>query len=172
MTRHFAIAGVQMTITPGNTEENVLKIERFIGNVSTAFPWVDMICFSEFCIPGFNPQTWKEQAEPIPGATTDRLCKTAKVNRKWLLPGSMFERDGDKIYDSAFIISPEGKITAKYRKMFPWTPLEPSTPGDEFCVFEVPKVGRFGLCICYDAWFPEVTRTLAWMGAEVAYYTQ
>ena len=40
-------------------------------------------------------------------------------------------------------------------------------PGDTFTVFDIPGVGRFGLIICFDAWFPEVTRTLAWMGAEV-----
>jgi predicted amidohydrolase len=34
-------------------------------------------------------------------------------------------------------------------------------------VFDVPRVGRFGVSICYDMWFPETTRTLAWMGAEV-----
>ena len=39
--------------------------------------------------------------------------------------------------------------------------------GEEFCVFDIPGVGRFGLCICFDLWFPEVARTLAWMGAEV-----
>jgi len=156
-----------MTITPGNTEENILKMEGFIENISGAFPWVDMICFSEFAIPGFNPVTWMEQAEPIPGAATDRFCETARAKKKWLLPGSMFEKVGDKIYNSAVVISPEGKIVAKYRKMFPWTPLEPSAPGDKFCMFDIPNIGRFGLCICYDAWFPEVTRTLAWMGAEV-----
>ena len=41
------------------------------------------------------------------------------------------------------------------------------TPGAEFVVFDVPDVGRFGVSICYDMWFPETTRTLAWMGAEV-----
>jgi predicted amidohydrolase len=52
--------------------------------------------------------------------------------------------------------------------MFPWLPYEAgTTAGDQFCVFDIPKVGRFGLCICYDMWFPEVSRTLAWMGAEV-----
>jgi predicted amidohydrolase len=52
--------------------------------------------------------------------------------------------------------------------MFPWLPIEmETTPGKEFFVFDVPGVGRFGLCICYDMWFPEVSRTLAWMGAEV-----
>ena len=39
--------------------------------------------------------------------------------------------------------------------------------GTEFCVFDVPRVGRFGLSICYDIWFPETTRTLTAMGAEV-----
>jgi predicted amidohydrolase len=52
--------------------------------------------------------------------------------------------------------------------MFPWLPYEDGvTPGDEFCVFDIPDVGRFGLCICYDMWFPEVARTLVWQGAEV-----
>jgi predicted amidohydrolase len=52
--------------------------------------------------------------------------------------------------------------------MFPWLPYEDNiTPGDEFCVFDIPDVGRFGLCICYDMWFPEVVRSLAWHGAEV-----
>ena len=39
--------------------------------------------------------------------------------------------------------------------------------GTEFCVFDVPGAGRFGVSICYDMWFPETTRTLAAMGAEV-----
>ncbi len=52
--------------------------------------------------------------------------------------------------------------------MFPFYPYEQGvTPGDSFCVFDVPEVGRFGISICYDIWFPEAARTLAWMGAEV-----
>ena len=80
----------------------------------------------------------------------------------------MWELDGDKLYNTSLVISPEGEIAAKYRKMFPWLPYEAgTTPGDQFCVFDIPNVGRFGLCICYDMWFPEVSRQLAWMGAEV-----
>jgi predicted amidohydrolase len=41
------------------------------------------------------------------------------------------------------------------------------TPGSEFVVFDVPNVGRFGVSNCYDMWFPETVRTMAWMGAEV-----
>ncbi len=80
----------------------------------------------------------------------------------------MYEQDDDKLYNTAIVISPRGELIAKYRKMFPWLPYESGTAeGDQFCVFDIPDVGRFGLCICYDMWFPEVSRTLAWMGAEV-----
>ncbi len=41
------------------------------------------------------------------------------------------------------------------------------TAGSEFVVFDVPGVGRFGMSICYDMWFPEAIRTLTWMGTEV-----
>jgi len=51
--------------------------------------------------------------------------------------------------------------------MFPWRPYEPCRPGDRFVVADIPGVGRVGLSICYDSWFPEVARHLAWMGAEV-----
>jgi len=65
-------------------------------------------------------------------------------------------------------ISPQGEIVSKYRKMFPWLPIEAGTEaGTEFCVFDVPGIGRFGLSICYNSWFPETVRTPAWMGADV-----
>jgi predicted amidohydrolase len=50
------------------------------------------------------------------------------------------------------VINPQGEIVTKYRKMFPWLPYEAGTePGTEFCIFDVPDVGRFGLSICYDS---------------------
>jgi hypothetical protein len=52
--------------------------------------------------------------------------------------------------------------------MFPFYPYEHGiSPGQDFLVFDVPAVGRFGLSICYDIWFPETTRTLTAMGVEV-----
>ena len=49
----------------------------------------------------------------------------------------------------------------------PMAPLRAGTvAGNEYCVFDVPDIGRIGLRICYDTWFPEVSRTLSWMGAE------
>jgi predicted amidohydrolase len=52
--------------------------------------------------------------------------------------------------------------------MFPFYPYEKGVaPGSEFLVFDVPGVGSFGVSICYDTWFPETSRALAWLGAEV-----
>ncbi len=175
MTRNFGIAGVQMSVVPWDAKATVNKMSDIAVNISRSFPWVNLVMFHELVVPGLvqfmtteHPDTWKKNAEQIPGPLTERLCALARRTGQWLVPGSMYELDGDKLYNTAVVISPEGEIVAKYRKMFPWLPYESgTTPGEEFCVFDVPDVGRFGLCICYDMWFPEVSRQLAWMGAEV-----
>ena len=65
------------------------------------------------------------------------------------------------------VFDPSGPSVASYRKVFPWRPYEAWSSGHEFTVFDMSGTGRAGLSICYDAWFPEVSRQLAWMGAEV-----
>jgi predicted amidohydrolase len=144
-------------------------------NLSKSFPWVQLVMFHELVVPGLvqfttpgNKDWLTKNSETIPGPLSDRLCELARNLNRWLIPGSMYERIGDKLYNTSLVISPQGEIIRKYRKMFPWLPYEAGvTPGDEFCVFDIPEVGRFGLCICYDMWFPEIVRTLAWSGAEV-----
>jgi predicted amidohydrolase len=80
----------------------------------------------------------------------------------------MFENAGGIIYNTASVIDPLGHVVGRYRKMFPFRPYEVDVEaGESFLVFDVPEVGRFGVSICYDMWFPETSRTLAAMGAEV-----
>lgn len=175
MSRLFGIAGVQMAVVPWDAQATVAKMGDSVHQVSINFPWVDMVVFHELAAPGLvqfmpadKPVNWSKNAEPVPGPLTDALCDIARRHRKWLVPGSLYELDGKKLYNTAVVISPQGDIISKYRKMFPWLPFEAGTEaGDEFCVFDVPDIGRFGLSICYDSWFPETVRTLAWMGAEV-----
>ncbi|WP_216900849.1 carbon-nitrogen hydrolase family protein [Nocardia alni] len=107
-------------------------------------------------------------AEPLDGARGKALAALAGDLRIWLVPGSVYERGGDgKVYNTAVVYSPRGERVAAYRKMFPWRPYETTCPGAEFVVVELDGIGRVGLSICYDAWFPETTRHLAWMGAEL-----
>jgi len=175
MTRLFGIAGVQMTVVPWDANATVDKMAGITENIKKSFPWVQLVMFHELVVPGLvqfvttdNNDTWKAGAEPIPGPLTERLCALARKTGIWLVPGSMYELDGDKLYNTAIVVSPKGEILMKYRKMFPWLPYESGTSeGDQFGVFDIPGAGRFGLCICYDMWFPEVSRTLVWMGAEI-----
>jgi predicted amidohydrolase len=104
----------------------------------------------------------------MPNQTEQRFCDIARSHDIWLIPGSFFEADGDNLYNTAPVIDPQGSVISRHRKQFPWTPYEQGvTPGEEFVVFDVPDVGRFGVSNCYDMWYPETIRTLAWMGAEV-----
>jgi predicted amidohydrolase len=81
----------------------------------------------------------------------------------------MFQKkDAGSIYNTASVINPKGEVVGRYDKMFPFYPYEVGvTGGDEFLIFDVPNVGRFGVSICYDMWFPETSRTLAVNGVEV-----
>jgi formamidase len=158
-----------------DAEATVAKMGDAVTQIARNFPWVQLVVFHELVVSGLvqfvpteQPDTWRKNAQPIPGPLTERLCAIARQTKKWLVPGSMYELDGEALYNTALAISPEGEVVAKYRKLFPWMPFEAGTAaGKEFCVFDIPGAGRFGLCICYDQWFPEVARSLTWLGAEV-----
>lgn len=158
---HFAIAGIQMQIGMRN---NLAEMEHRLDLLMYLYPWVEMVMFSELAAEGPNLAS----AQPMGGSNEQAFARLAQKHKLWLVPGSYFEKRDGAIYNTAPVLNPEGEIIARYRKMFPFTPYETGvTPGDEFCVFDVPNIGRFGLSICYDLWFPEVTRTLTSMGAEV-----
>lgn len=107
-------------------------------------------------------------AQPLDGPRGEELSALAGDLRIWLVPGSFYERGEDgRIYNTTVAYSPEGKRVTAYRKMFPWRPSEKVASGSKFVTFDMDGYGRLGLSICYDAWFPESSRHLAWMGAEL-----
>ena len=158
----FGIAGVQMQVSAH--ADNVSVMKRKVAELTAFYPWVQMVVFSELAPLGAS----LANAQPIPGPLEETFRTLAARHKVWLIPGSFFERDGDRIYNTALVINPAGEVVGRYRKMFPFYPYEDGTSaGDQFLVFDVPDVGRFGVMICYDLWFPEMARTLAVMGAEV-----
>jgi deaminated glutathione amidase len=163
MARNLGIAGIQMHVVHGR--DNTDRMLKQLNTVAALFPWVDIICFSELCMSGLDMNL----AMSIPNPSLDRIIGWAQKNNKWIIPGSFYEKEIDKIYNTAVVITPDGEIAARYRKIFPWRPLEETEAGEDFCIFDIPQKGRFGLCICYDLWFPELTRSLAWMGAEAVF---
>jgi formamidase len=175
MTRPLPITAVQAAPVAYDTTATYQKFETELATLSASFPQTRLFVYPELYLSALGgmatpyPKGFDASvAEPIPGPITDRLCKLAETLDVWLVPGSMYEKGDDgAIYNTAVAISPEGEIVAKYRKLFPWQPWERTTHGNAFVVFDIENIGRAGMMICYDGWFPEVSRHLAWMGAEV-----
>lgn len=160
--RPFAIAGIQMPVSAHH--ENITAMAHRLDSLMARFPWVQMVLFSELA--AFGPG--RRHAQAAGGDAEQRFARMAAHHGLWLVPGTLLERDGDDILNVAPVFGPDGHLVTRYRKMFPFRPYETGIrPGTEFCVFDVPEVGRFGVSICYDMWIPETTRTLASMGAEV-----
>ncbi len=96
------------------------------------------------------------------------LGAIAAAHGIWLCPGSIVEADEHgTLFNTQLLFDPSGALRASYRKMFPWRPYECFTPGTEFVVHGVEGLGRLGFSNCYDTWFPEHSRHLAWLGADV-----
>jgi len=157
----FSIAALQVDLPLGDNRD---RLEKETAKVLARFPWVQMVVLPELC--SFGPGL--SFAEAMPGPTETRYQTLAKKNNIWLVPGSIFERAGEDIFNTTPVINPAGEVVARYRKMYPFLPYEKGVKsGTEFVVFDVPEVGRFGVSICYDGWIPETTRALAWKGAEI-----
>ncbi len=159
----IAIAGMQLNLSA--VHDNVSYMRSRLDLLMHIYPWVEMVVFSELAAFGPSPR----RAQRLPGPVEDDFREMARRHGIWLLPGTVFEKvDEQTVYNTAMVIDPYGEVVGRYRKMFPFRPYEEGVEaGEEFLVFDVPGIARFGVSICYDMWFPETSRTLAAMGAEV-----
>ena len=116
-----------------------------------------------------------DQAEPIPGPSTELFGALAK-ELGVVLVLSLFERRAPGLYhNTAVVIERDGSIAGKYRKMH--IPDDPayyekfySTPGDLGFEPIDTSVGRLGVLVCWDQWYPEAARLMAMRGAEMLIY--
>jgi predicted amidohydrolase len=106
-------------------------------------------------------------AEPIPGPSTEHFAALAGKHALHIVL-SIYERDGHLIYNSAVLLGPDGRLIGRYRKVC-LPPKEAAggvSPGHDYPVFDT-AIGRVGMMVCYDGFFPEVARELTARGAEV-----
>lgn len=114
-------------------------------------------------------------AEPIPGPSTEFYGKLAK-DLGVVIVTSLFERRAPGLYhNTAVVIEKDGSIAGKYRKMH--IPDDPAyyekfyfTPGDLGFRPIQTSVGRLGVLVCWDQWYPEAARLMALQGAEILIY--
>ncbi len=116
-----------------------------------------------------------DQAETIPGPSTDRLGELAR-ELGVVIVASLFEKRTTGLYhNTAVVIERDGTIAGKYRKMH--IPDDPGfyekfyfTPGDLGFAPINTSVGKLGVLVCWDQWFPEAARLMAMAGAEMLIY--
>ncbi len=116
-----------------------------------------------------------DRAEPIPGPSTQRLGALAKQHGV-VLVSSLFERRAAGLYhNTAVVFDSDGSTAGKYRKMH--IPDDPGfyekfyfTPGDLGFTPIDTSVGRLGLLVCWDQWYPEAARLMALAGADLLLY--
>lgn len=116
-----------------------------------------------------------DQAEPIPGPSTESFGRLAK-ELGVVIVLSLFERRASGLYhNTAVVLEKDGTIAGKYRKMH--IPDDPAyyekfyfTPGDLGFEPIDTSVGRLGVLVCWDQWYPEAARLMAMRGAEMLIY--
>lgn len=163
MRRYLNVGIMQMPVAE-ETRDNLEYISRMVDALMANYHTPELVIGVEYGI-GVRP-------ESIPGPATEFLGNIAKRHGIYFIPGSMAELHPDlqegQFYNAAPVFGPDGSIIAVYRKMCPWYPAEHAVPGREYVVFDIPeKRAKIGVQICYDAYFPEISRNEVLMGAEV-----
>lgn len=161
----------------GGAEENLAHIETKVaeaaGNGAKLILLQELHNGPYFC--QHEDVAEFDLAEPIPGPSTERLSKLAKQHGV-VLVSSLFEKRAAGLYhNTAVVYDADGSIAGKYRKMH--IPDDPGfyekfyfTPGDLGFEPIDTSVGRLGVLVCWDQWYPEGARLMALAGAELLLY--
>ena len=169
----------QMHVKFGDKNSNLKKVSNLAKNIESNYQSTSnrVIVLPELFTTGYDLQNCEKHAENIPdGSTTDFLRKIAKQTDSALL-SSYLEIEKGNFYNTAVLIDKTGNFIGKYRKihLFPLAPLDETkklTEGgfmSKFPVFEL-EWGKFGVLICFDIRFPEISRIIAKSGAEIIFY--
>ena len=130
----------------------------------------ELVVFPECAFSGYmldSVDAVRAAAEPIPGATTQRLAAACARLSLHCVAG-LLERDGARLRNTAVLVAPDGLVGGYRKSHIACIGADRfTTPGDDaYEVFET-SVGRIGLQVCYDWRFPEITRVLALAGADI-----
>ncbi|MCL6479768.1 MAG: nitrilase family protein [Peptococcaceae bacterium] len=160
------LALVQMRSELGMLEKNLKKTEEYISRAGAG--GVDIICFPEMCLQGYSRDKAQKTSLQVPGEITGRLGEAARSNGVVVLAGLAESSGNGRPYITQLVAFPDGTLQ-KYRKTHLGKSEQPFfTAGDELPVFSTGKA-RFGIQICWDMHFPEVSAILSLKGAEIIF---
>ena len=160
------IAIAQFEIVPGNMHANHAKIAKYFARAARQM--CDFIVLPEECWagPGYDESKTNEVAD-FAKSETAKLCKKYKM---YCVAGTVIETsiNGKKHLNTSYLFGRKGEIIGSYAKRHPVPGYESSTPGKNHQVFTT-EFGLVGIQICRDILYPEVTSTIANMGAKIIF---
>jgi N-carbamoylputrescine amidase len=173
---HIKVGLIQQasSLKPGeNLNEIILEIKRLAAQGAELITLQELHNSIYFC-QAEDPSMF-DLSELIPGESTEKLSKSAKENGV-VIVSSLFEKRAPGLYhNTAVVFEKDGSITGKYRKMH--IPDDPAyyekfyfTPGDLGFEPIQTSVGKLGILVCWDQWYPEAARLMALKGAEILIY--
>ena len=171
MKEEFKISLAQICCKAANKTDNLKRIEKAV--VKAKRQSADIVIFPELSLTGYvvRDQIY-ELAETVPGPSTKILEDIAKRTKMHIVFGmpELTDKTQATIYNTAVLVGPNG-LLGKYRKMYLPThsvfeEKRYFRPGYEAAVFDT-ELGKIGLIICYDIFFPEVARLTRLKGAQL-----
>src|SRR5918997_1943691 len=172
--RELVAAAIQMSSTP-DKEENRETAQRLVREAVSA--GAELVALPELWSCHGLEEVYRENAEPVPGPTTDFLGDLARELGVYVLGGSILEgrADAERLSNTSTFFNPSGEMVAVYRKIHLFDVkvsdreyLESANiaPGNEIVTAKAGPA-TLGLSVCYDVRFPELYRLLALRGAEI-----
>lgn len=175
--RSLTVAAVQMAMVDGDVARNVATAERLVRDAAGRGARLILIpeLFEDRYFCEDQRAEHLAKARPLAGHPTVEHFAAVARELSVVLPISFYERAGNELFNSCAIVDADGTVLGVYRKSH--IPDGPGysekyyfRPGDTgFRVWDT-AVGRIGIGICWDQWFPEVARALTLAGAEVILY--
>ena len=162
------IACIQMDCVIGDPAYNRGQIVDHIVRAGASS--AELVIFPECAVTGYCYDSLEEAsrfAEPINGPSMEAIAAACRRAASFAIAG-FIEKDGSEFYNAAMLVGPDG-LVGSYRKVhLPYLGVDRFlTAGDKpFRVFDLP-FGRVGMNICYDASFPEASRVLKLLGAQL-----
>ncbi len=167
------IASIQL-VQKSTKQETYDHIRELVSAVPDGA--ADLLILPEMWNGPYEARLFPTFAEPEEGPSWQFLSALARERHVYLCGGSIAERDGDRVYNTAYVFDPDGRQIAKHRKMHLFDidvkggqrffESDTLSPGNHVTTFSTPFC-TMGLCICYDFRFPELSRLMVDAGAKV-----
>ena len=165
--RNVRIALVVMNCPVGRNRENLERIDRWTREAGRQKARI--VCFPELCVSGYTTRKLAAaSAQCVPGPAVDSLQQIACREKMVILAGLAEKDDAGRIYAGHLVVTPEG-LAGTYRKLHIAPPERGVyTAGSKVPLFSACGV-KFGIQLCYDAHFPELSTRMALEGAELIF---